>query len=331
MIILTPARARVKADIVLREKILERIKGNQTKGFEVVLPGGPQGDLKYAKQIVRNLKKYSENPAFYLTMHGPVERKRLYSKTTDLTTEEGLKTLEKVMKLAKAINARILNVHIEKFYSGRDLQGKKISQIQRRKLQDKVRKGVLKIKRKIKFKGKVALEDIFPAMMADVPSYNTVRKMVFDALLVTLKDCQHIAAVKQDLGVCLDICHYGLTRETINRYLKNRKESKELGWGLSGLSEKDIEPQPDLMTFAKRMGEKLFYVHFSDFKGFWIPGKSYYTEGLAPGDGWYNKKELVKFWNYLKKNNIPVNLEVKDKNLKILKRTKKAISWINNN
>jgi len=81
---------------------------------------------------------------------------------------------------------------------------------------------------------------------------------------------------------------------------------------------------------AEKLGDNLFYVHFADFKNIWVPGKSYSLEGVVPGEGDFGE-ELEKFLKYLEKKEIPVMLEIYDKNLKNLNETKKSIKWVINN
>jgi sugar phosphate isomerase/epimerase len=332
MILLTPVRARFKEDIILRERVLkEYVQNIYPIGFEVILPGGPKGDLNYSQTIVKNLKRYSEDPNFYLTLHHVIERKRLNLKGTDLTEKEGLKILKKILELAKAINARLVNLHTEKFYFGEELLKKPTSLKAKRSLQKKIKEGVEKVKKSLNYLGKISFENVFHALMGDYPAFKTAKKMIFDPLLVTAEDFFHFSNFQQGLGVCLDTCHYGLTKKAINKGLKTKLTRKEIiDLGLFGLPKEDIKFQPNLKFLAKKLGKRLFSVHFSDFKGFWSPGKTCYSEGVVPGEG-ESEKELLQFLKYIKEKNIPVTLEVKDKDFKKLKETKKVIKWIINN
>ena len=322
MILLTPVRARIKEDIVLREKILkENVGKNYPYGFEVKLLGGAKGDINYPEVIAKNLKSYSENPDFLITLHGPIERKDFSSAKTDLTEKSGLRILEKVLRLAKRINARLVNLHTEKIYSGKELIGKRFSLEEKRMLQKKIKEGVIRVKEKIGYQGKVAFENMPCVLMGDTPGFKTAEEMVFDPLLITAGDFFVFSEPDKKIGVCLDTSHYGITQKTID-VSKNKD--------LVGIPEEDVKKQPELTELAEKLGDNLFYVHFADFKNIWVPGKSYSLEGVVPGEGDFGE-ELEKFLKYLEKKEIPVMLEIYDKNLKNLNETKKSIKWVINN
>ncbi len=65
----------------------------------------------------------------------------------------------------------------------------------------------------------------------------------------------------------------------------------------------------------------------SDYKGIWVPKKSYFVEGLVPEEGEFEFeiRELVRF---AFKKKIPINLEVKDKDLEKLEETKRTLNYI---
>src|SRR4030043_1319123 len=100
MILLTPVRAAIKEDLILREGILKENVGEKYPyGFEIKLFGGAKRDIKDSKTIKENLKPYSENPDFFLALHSPLGRRDIISKGTDLTEKEGLVLLEKLLEL----------------------------------------------------------------------------------------------------------------------------------------------------------------------------------------------------------------------------------------
>ena len=113
MHLLTPVRATYEEDIRVRHDFLNSARDLFEVGFEVILPGGYEGDLKQSDTIRRNLAEYSENDGFFLALHAPLERTNYQESPMDLTTERGMDTLIEVLRLANQINARIVNVHSE--------------------------------------------------------------------------------------------------------------------------------------------------------------------------------------------------------------------------
>ncbi len=93
------------------------------------------------------------------------------------------------------------------------------------------------------------------------------------------------------------------------------------------MPEEDIKIQPELNKLAGKLGPKLFYVHFSDFKNIWRPNETYYSEGVVPGQGDFGE-ELREFLKYLIPKQIPVMLEINDKDYKTLNETQKSIKWV---
>jgi hypothetical protein len=139
--ILSPARARFKDDVEIRARLLEEtVRGTYSAGFEVVLGGGPDGDLTMQDDICRNLDSFSQNPDFYISVYSPVERSDYTKRHTDLTTEQGLETFVKVLQLSQKINAKTVNVHSENFHLGKGLLQKDISAEEKQSLQERVKK-----------------------------------------------------------------------------------------------------------------------------------------------------------------------------------------------
>ncbi len=225
MILLVPIRARFKSDIFLRERLLrKKIEEKFSFGFEVKLVGGADGDINYHREIVKNLKPYSKNSEFYLTLHCPLERNNFFSVKTDLTKKEGIVTLKKVLKLAKEINAKLVNFHTETIYFGREFIKKGFTLKKKRLLQKKVLETVVLVKEKVNFQGKITFENVPYAMMGDDPKFRTIEEMIFDPLIITAQDMLNFTLIEEEIGICLDTSHYGITKKTISESLENKNK-----------------------------------------------------------------------------------------------------------
>lgn len=330
MTILTPARAKNKKDLKLRYGVLkEKIQGRYKIGFEVILLGGAEGDLKSSKKIAGNLEPYRKKENFQINLHHSIERKDFSSKSTDLTRNEGLQTLSKALELANEIRAEVV-VHTENFYFGKEIAENKISLKKKRALQKKIKEEVIREKKKTGFEGKIAFENVPPAIMGDWPGFDTAENMIYDPLIITADDFSEFADLENNIGVCFDVCHYNITKKAIGRVLKRGVNDLNIRkFGLLCLPKEQIKEQPGYIEVAEKLGKGLFEIHFSDSLGLWEEGKSYYKEGVALGEG-ENTDFFKELLGYLKNKDISVNLEVKDKNLKLLEETKKSIKWLIN-
>lgn len=155
--------------------------------------------------------------------------------------------------------------------------------------------------------------------------------MVFDPLIITAEDFFLFCKPEKEIGVCLDTAHYGITKKTISESFKNKNfKIKKEKMDLVALPEEDVKLQPDLIELAEKLGNNLLYIHFCDFKNTWMPDKVYSSEGVVPGQGDFGG-ELKQFLKYLNKKEIPVLLEINDKDFKVSDETKKSIKWLINN
>jgi hypothetical protein len=327
--LLTTARAASAEDITIRERILqEQVQGKYPIGFEVVLKGGPNGDLLEEDQIRRNLERFSSNPNFYLSVHAPLERVDYTRRHTDLTTEQGLETLAKVLKLAQKINARDVVVHSENFHLGKELLEREFFNADKRELRCKVKRGILQTKKSVGYNGEVNIENMPYPLMANEPSLDTIEKSVYDPVITSMVDISYFAN-PPTVGICLDTAHYGIMKkmfDTINSEKLSREQLKQRGF--LGIVATDFnQEQPELDLLFTLFGDALKHLHISDFKGIWIPGKSYFSEGLVPGEGEY-EKDLRSLIHRISSRKIPVCLEVRDSDLKQCEQTKKTIEYI---
>ncbi len=250
MIFLTPVRALLKDDIEIREKIMKEFSDRLDYGSEVVLLGGPLGDLKKSEEIIKNLKSYANND-FFLTVHAPIERSDFTKKHTDLTTQEGLKTLKKVLELSRKINAKIVNVHTENFHLGRELLEKEISEEKRKKLQDKVKKNIIQAKNSVKYGGIVTVENMSYPLMGDDKNFTSVDSMPYDPLINTANDIISFSDIPE-IGICIDTCHYGINKRIFNEAYRQKLTKQQLKKrGILGVIYEDIETQPSLVELAK--------------------------------------------------------------------------------
>jgi hypothetical protein len=322
--LLTPTRAKIKEDVDTRAKILdEYLKGKYPVGFEVVLIGGPKGDLTSQDTICKNLDKFFSNPDFYIAVHAPLEREDYARKHTDLTTEQGLETLAKVLQLAQRINAKLVNVHSENFYLGKDLLQKNISSKEKRELQSRVKRSILQVKTFVGYDGIITLENMPYPLMGDVKDVQCIEDVPYDPIINSAEDILYFSNA---LGICIDTSHYGITQRIFNEIsgLPHHELKKR---GILGIPYEDIKPQPKLVELARKLGESLKHIHLSDFRGIWIPGKSFHEEGIVPGEGEYDLeiRELIKF---ISNKEISITLEVYDTNLKSTPETRKTIAYV---
>lgn len=322
MIILTPVRARDKEDVLLREKIIrENVGNNYPFGFEIKLFGGAKGDINDSEIIKENLKPYSDDPDFFLALHSPLGKRDVISEETDLTAKEGLALLEKLLTLAQDINAKLVNLHTERIFSASEFAGKKFKIEEKKALQEKVKRGVIEVKGKVGYKGKITFENVPHTLMGDNPFFRPVGKRVFDPLILTAEDLSIFAEKEESMGVCIDTAHYAATRMEIGQTEKHK---------LIGLPDEDIIPQPSLIELAERLKDKLFYVHLCDFRPISEEDGILVEQGVVPGEGDYGE-ELKQFAKYIKEKEIPLLLEVNDRDYKVLEETKRSIRWMINN
>lgn len=324
--ILTPVRALLKNDIEIREEIMKNLPDRFDYGFEVVLLGGPLGDLQKLKKIIENLKGYVEND-FFLAVHASIERSDFTKKHTDLTTHQGLKTFKKVLQLSKKINAKIVNVHTENFHTGKELLEKEISTEKRGELREKVKKNIIQAKNSVKYDGIITVENMSYPLMGDDKNFTSVESMPYDPLMNTANDILSLSDIPE-IGICTDTCHYGICKRTFSDAYRQKLTKQQLKkHGVLGVVYEDIKIQPSLIKLANKLGSSLKYIHLSDYRGVWIPNKSHFEEGLVPGEGEY-ENEIRDFIKFAFKKKIPISLEVRDKNLKKLNETKRALKYI---
>jgi hypothetical protein len=322
--LLTPARARIKEDVDIRAKILdEYLKDKHPVGFEVVLKGGPKGDLMFQDAICKNLDSFSSNSDFYIAVHTPLEREDYTKKHTDLTTEQGLETFARVLQLAKRINAGLVNTHSENFHLGKDLLQKDISPEEKRELQDRVKKSILQAKTSVGYDGIITLENMPYPLMGDIKDVQNIEDVPYDPIIDSAEDILYFSNA---VGICIDTCHYGIAQRIINE-ISGLPQHELRKRGVLGIPYEDIKPQPKLVELAGKLGESLKHVHLSDFRGIWVPGESFYEEGLVPGEGEYGS-ELKEFLKFISGKEVPVNLEVYDSDLSSAPETKKTIAYV---
>ncbi len=324
--ILTPVRAVFEDDIKTRENLLEKtVGGNYPVGFEIVFIGGVEGDLSSPDKICRNLEKFSSNPNFYLSVHSPCERDDYTKKQTDLTTGEGLETLAKVLDLAQKINARLVNVHSENFHLGKDLLKRSISFEEKRSLQDRLVKGLVQVKGVVGYEGVVTIENMPYPLMGDDPQFSLSSDMPFDPIINTAQDILYFS---KEIGICIDTCHYGISQKIFNSFIEQDLSLEELKQrGYLGITSEDLQQQPSLTELSGLLGDSLQCVHLSDFEGIWVPEKSFFKEGLVPGEGEY-EGEIREFVELISNKPIPVNVEVGDNDFKNPAESERAIKHL---
>ena len=148
--------------------------------------------------------------------------------------------------------------------------------------------------------------------------------MVYDPLVNSIDDISYFA-LTDGIGICIDTSHYGITEKALNevasRGLTAHDRCKR---GILGVTEFDLRPQPKLTDLPGILGESLMYAHVSDFKDTWIPGTSFFSEGLVPGEGEYGD-EIAHFIKAIAEKDIAINVEIKDHDLTKLHETKRGI------
>lgn len=321
MYILTPSRAVFAGDIATRAELLKNVGDKHETGFEVVLLDG-MSDLQKADKIVDNLKSYQD---YHITLHGPLERNDYTLKHTDLTTEEGQKTLEKVLTLGKRINAEVVNVHTENFHLGKDLIKKDLSDEKIYAIGWLVFDNLNLAKENSKYDGKLTLENMPYPLMGDYAELD-ISTMPYDPLVNTARDIRTFGNKNLNIGICVDSCHYFITKDKVDSLVEANLTLKQLReQGILGLPV--IKEQPNLTDFAKGLGDDLMHVHLVDSRGMWVAGKSAFEEGVVPGEGEHTE-ELAEFIKYLAPKDITVNLEVNDKDFKDPAESRRAIEWV---
>lgn len=309
MHILTPARAIFKEDLAIRAKLLkESVKDKFPIGFEVILLNGPEGDFACQEIIRRNLDPFLAKPDFYIALHAPYKGNNYSKGLTDLTSEKGLETLAKVLQFAGKINAQIVNLHADNIrlrYSL--LQNNKFYQ-EKQKLQEKMKQGILQVKKSIGYNGLVAVENM-PYLLIKNGKITSLKNAICDPIINTANDLSFFANTP-GIGVCLDTCHYGITKKIISK-----------------IADQENKKQPSLVELANKLKSSLKSVHLSDYKGDFISEKASFEEGQVLGEGQY-QSELKPFIKLIAEKQIPVTLEIRDKDIKNPAESKKSINYL---
>ena len=260
MHLLTPVRATYEEDIRVRHDFLNSARDLFEVGFEVILPGGYEGDLKQSDTIRRNLAEYSENDGFFLALHAPLERTNYQESPMDLTTERGMDTLIEVLRLANQINARIVNVHSEYMRTEDALLGVYYDDIKLR-LREAIVKNIAGAYTAASYRGIIALENSPLPAMRDDHSFKSKEAMLFEPLI----DSPYGMKFFSDRGtyLCFDTCHADITARTLSAMV----EGSDPRFGALELSDvynlPIAETMPEPMTATLKGLNTVKYIHFS--------------------------------------------------------------------
>jgi hypothetical protein len=321
--ILTPTRAVFKNDLITRLGIIKRLESEgYPTGLEVVLVGGPEKDLKETDKIKANLENHAKNT--YLTVHAPIEDKDFTKKWTDLTAYDGVETFYKTLKLGIDIGAKIVNVHSNKYIFGKELQAREFQAKEKHDLQRDTALGIDQARVASGYNGIISLENWPYPPMGDRDNITTIGETPYDPVIYTLNDMRQMALLfrSEKDKVCLDTCHYGITRKILNESMEHGKEKRGV------LDVPVLDEQPELSRMPSLMGPLLGYVHFSDCKGTWDLSKnSFYQEGFVPGEGDLGT-ECSMFLRNLERSDLPVLLEVKDEDFQKCAETRRAMDYV---
>lgn len=259
--ICTPCRAAKSSDVETRVALLKSVKKeNYQLGLEVV---GPLSDFqKSAEEIVRNVAEARRQGIEQIVIHLPVTRDNYVEAPTNLSRPESVEILNSVFDIAKRVRAILVNVHLETFVIGDQMD--QFTDSDRKQLQEAVSENLGRIKRG---SVKLALENMPWPLMGD--AYFTKKDMIFEPLSVDPEELAKFAE-RSAAGLTFDTCH----------------------WGTLAL------PMP-LTAAVRRVEHNLSHLHLSDVLGRWIDGSSRYIEGIIPGDGNLGEENFRQLIRYL--------------------------------
>jgi len=336
MDLLIPTRAYFKDDVesralILKEEVTQNYRG-VSPGFEVVLLGGPDGDITDPEKIVANLAKYSADPNFYLALHCPLERDDYESHRTDIASDEGLFVLEDLLNLAVKIKAQQVIVHPENFHRGSKLLNQDISQEQKEFLQKKVKLNISRVQEVAEYEGIVSVENMPYPLMGDDKRLKSVKSMVYDPVIMTAADMQEFD------NVALDTAHYFLMSDFLNylggQFGRGMSFDEDFEGKIVGLTEEDKVEQPRLMDLMNNLGDKIKYIQINDAKGIWVPEGGpnhpqgdHFEEGIVPKKGRFSY-EFEKVLIDLAQKDIPISVTVWDEDHRVAKETIESLRYV---
>ncbi|MCK5149964.1 sugar phosphate isomerase/epimerase [Candidatus Pacearchaeota archaeon] len=293
--ILMPTMAAFRGDVETVLSILEKKVGNQNQiGLEIIGKADHFKNPEHLEKIVTNINELAKGA--YISVHGFSGIDVYESGLADMRTEaSGGKLIDTYMDIAKKTNAKYVHVHSAAGYQG--LKNKPKNLVEE---QQKIRRTLLS--RMGDETISLGIENLPSPSAGDFKKYMESPKEMWCDCVETIDDCLNIVK-DSDLKITLDTCHYACR-----------------------IPKENIE----IISVVKKLGEHAGYFHLSDVKGFYIPHKSVWKEGIIPGQGRIGEKNFKDFIKYIKENflNAKLCIETDNADFKKMDESAKAIEKI---
>jgi|GEM_PF-4369952 len=272
MKIVLPTMAVDKEDVNIMLGLLERLVGGRYEiGLEIIGKPVHFQEEGYLKQIGDNIRSVAQGA--FLVIHGFSGIQVYESGIADMRTEIGRALLITYLELAKDIGANYIHIHSSAGYKGDRLSRKSILKVE---AMDKIRVNMISASGLVEAGCPVGIENLPTPSMGDVEK--DPHKIWRDCV-DSLEDCIYIVR-GTDLKITLDTCHYAINQKG----------------------------RIDLIKPVKRLSQHLWHFHISDTKGYWIPNRSLWQEGVVPGNGRIGEESFKELFSYLKENHPDISL-----------------------
>ena len=246
MKIVLPTMAVDRKDVNIMMGILERLVGSRHEiGLEIIGEPVHFQKEKYLKKIRDNIRSIAEGA--FLVVHGFSGPQVYESGIADMRTETGRALLIIYLELAKDIGANYVHIHSSAGYKGDRLSRESSLKME---AMDKVRANMLSASGLVKAGCSVGIENLPTPSMGDVEK--DPHKIWRDCV-DSLEDCIYIVR-GTDLKITLDTCHYAINQKG----------------------------RIDLIKPVRLLSQFLWHFHISDTKGYWMPNRSTWQEGVIP-------------------------------------------------